>query len=134
MTNVVKFPANKIVRDITQSSEEIEKSKERGRQKFAEDIMEDFIMTLHDALESYGIDTEGDIFDGDFSITIEMLRAAIYRTLNLKHPLHEFIDKHVQVVDTETKIVEIEDKDNVEDIILGKIPADAKTVHIDINE
>ena len=38
MTNIFKFPENKIVREIPPQIEEIEKAKEKGKQNYAEEI------------------------------------------------------------------------------------------------
>lgn len=98
MTNVFKFPEHKIVREVPVNVEEVEAAKEKGRQNFADDILSDFIEGTLSLLENYGIDTEGTEFEKDFSFTVEATKATIYRSLNLKHHLHEFIEKSVTVV------------------------------------
>jgi hypothetical protein len=48
-----------------------------------------------DALDNYGIATEGAEFEKDFSTAVDMLRATIYRSMGLPHHLHKFIDEHI---------------------------------------
>jgi hypothetical protein len=95
-SNIVKFPANKIVREILPNHEEIERNKAKSKQKWSEEVVEDFVANMIDALDNYGISTEGATFNKDFSTTIDMLRATIYRSMGLPHHLHHFIDNNVE--------------------------------------
>lgn len=101
MTTIVQFPANRIVREVAPNIEEIEKAKEKSLQKHAETIVEDMILNIMDALENYGIDVDSDPFERDFTFAIDGLRATVYRTFNIEHPLHHFIDTNVQIVKAE---------------------------------
>jgi trimethylamine:corrinoid methyltransferase-like protein len=97
-SNIVKFPANKIVREILPNHEEIERNKAKSKQKWAEEVVEDFVANMMDALDNYGITVDGPEFNKDFSTAIDMLRATIYRTMDLPHHLHHFIDNNVEAV------------------------------------
>lgn len=122
MTNVFKFPENKIVREIPPQIEEIEKAKEKGKQNYAEDIAVDFAESMLAVLDSYGIDQDTENFDKDLSFAVEAIRAMIYRSLGLKHHLHEFIDTHVSVLkkDKDGNFI-LESPDNMEEIIISQI-------------
>lgn len=98
MNNVFKFPEHKIVREIPPQIEELEKAKEKGRQNYADDIIEDLIEGIMNTLDNYGVDNEGKTFEKDFSFAIEALRGSIYRSLSINHHLHEFIDSNVTVI------------------------------------
>lgn len=98
MNNVFKFPEHKIVREIPPQIEELEKAKEKGRQNYADDIIEDLIEGIMNTLDNYGVDNEGKMFEKDFSFAIEALRGSIYRSLSINHHLHEFIDSNVTVI------------------------------------
>lgn len=98
MTTIVQFPASRIVREVAPNIEEIEKAKEKSLQKHAEAIVEDLVLNIMDALENYGIDTETESFERDFTFAADGLRASVYRTFNIEHPLHNFIDTNVQIV------------------------------------
>ena len=117
--NVFKFPEHKIVREVPVNVEEVEAAKEKGKQNFADDILNDFIDGTLSLLENYGIDTEGIEFEKDFSFTVESIKATIYRSLKLKHHLHEFIEKSVTVVkkgEVESPVLELPEES--EDIII----------------
>lgn len=98
MTTIVQFPTSRIVREVPPNVEEIEKAKEKSLQKHAETIVEDLVLNVMDALENYGIDTDAETFERDFTFTADGLRATVYRTFGIEHPLHSFIDTNVQIV------------------------------------
>lgn len=101
MTTIVKFPTNRIIREVPPNIEEINKAKEKSLQKHAETIVEDLVLSIIDAIENYGIDSEIEAFERDFSFVADGLRATIYRSFNIDHPLHSFIDTNVTLVKAE---------------------------------
>jgi hypothetical protein len=122
MTNVFKFPEHKIVREIPPQIEEIEKAKEKGKQNYAEDIAVDFAESMVAVLDSYGIDQDNGNFDKDLSFAVEAIRAMIYRSLGLKHHLHDFIDTHVSVLkkDKDGNLI-LESPSDMEEIIISEL-------------
>lgn len=120
--NVFKFPEHKIVREIPPQIEEIEKAKEKGKQNYAEDIINDFAESMLGALDSYGIDQDGKNFDKDLSFAVEAIRAMIYRSLDLDHHLHDFVDTHVTVLkkDKEGNFI-LETPEEMEEIIIAEV-------------
>lgn len=122
MTNVFKFPENKIVREIPPNIEEIEKHRERGRQNYAEDIVNDIIENLIALLDSYGVDQDGKNFERDFTFAIDTVRSMIYRAMNVEHTLQEFVDNHVSIMKKdETGNVIIDAPKEMQDIILQNL-------------
>jgi hypothetical protein len=101
MTTIVKFPTNRIIREVPPNIEEINKAKEKSLQKHAETIVEDLVLSIIDAIENYGLDSETESFERDFSFVADGLRATIYRSFNIDHPLHSFIDTNVTLVKAE---------------------------------
>jgi molecular chaperone GrpE (heat shock protein) len=99
--NIVEFPRNRIIREHA-GAEYIEKAKERGKQNFAETVSDDLISVLLEELENFGVDTSQDEFIKDFSMTVDSLRATIYRSFGVPHHLHDFIDTHVKMIHRET--------------------------------
>lgn len=98
--NLISFPKSKIIREVTVTPEaevEIEKVKMRGLKKFVDDIMEDLITNIFDELGALGIDTETSQFKNDFTIAIDFLRATVYRTADIEHPLQSLIDESFEV-------------------------------------
>jgi len=106
---IVQFPKNKIVREAPVDIEVLEKAKEKGIQNFADNIMEDIVSYMIGDLENYGIDVESDQFIKDFSLTADSLRATIYRSFDLNHGLHDFIDNNVNIVPKKYENVDTED-------------------------
>ena len=122
MTNIFKFPENKIVREIPPQIEEIEKAKEKGKQNYAEEIIVDLAENLLGALDSYGLDQDSKHFDKDFSFAMEAFRALIYRTLSINHHLHDFIETSVSLLkkDENGNLI-IESPEDMEEIIITEI-------------
>jgi hypothetical protein len=127
--NVFKFPEHKIVREIPPQIEEIEKAKEKGKQNYAEDIAVDFAESMIAVLDSYGIDQDNENFDKDLSFAVEAIRAMIYRSLGIKHHLHEFIDTHVSVLkkDKDGNFV-LESPSDMEEIIISELELEEETL------
>ena len=99
--NIVEFPRHRIVRENA-GHEYIEQAKEKSKANFAENISDDLIGILLEEIENVGVDTSTDEFMKDFSMTVDSLRATVYRTFGVPHHLHEFIDKNVKMIHRET--------------------------------
>ena len=110
MSKVVEFPKSKIVREAPVNVEQIEKAKEKGLMNFADGMVDDLIGNLYAELENYGLDTSGDHFDKDFSFAVDGLRACIFRSLGLKHHLHEFLDTNVTMKNIQDIRMELENE------------------------
>jgi hypothetical protein len=95
--NVVEFPSHRIVRENINNSV-IEQAREKSTQKFADSIVDSLIEIMLEEMENFGVDTETESFMKDFSLTVDSLRASVYRTLGIKHHLHAFIDKNVKMM------------------------------------
>jgi len=119
MSKVVEFPKNKIVREAPVNVEQIEKAKEKGLINFADGIVDDMIGNIYSELDNYGLDTEGENFDKDFSFAMDALRACVFRALGMKHHLHEFLDTNVTMKKLSDIRMEIENettKMNIDEI------------------
>ena len=103
MTNVFKFPESKIVREVPVNIEEIEKAKEKGKQKYADGIVAEVATGLLAEMENYGIELEDDAgnMSKDFLFLTDVLKSVIYRNMELTHPLHSFVDENVSIFDNE---------------------------------
>lgn len=97
--NILEFPKHKIVRERLPDIEEINKLKEKGLQKFADAVTSEIVDNILEHLDNYGIDIEDNTFIKDFYFTTMILSASIYRSLNVDHPMHEYIDNNVQVME-----------------------------------
>jgi hypothetical protein len=116
MSKIVEFPKHKIVREIPTDEGVVSEAKIKGRMNYADGIVDDMVDIMLEELENQGIDVENDFFMKDFSMTVDALRATVYRQLDLEHGLHNFIDENVRMIDRKTgKVIEISsDVDNDE--------------------
>jgi uncharacterized FlaG/YvyC family protein len=108
MSKIVEFPKHKIVREIPTNEGAVEQAKIKGKINYAENIVEDLVDIIVEELENQGIDVENEFFLRDFSLTVDALRATLYRQFNVEHGLHNFIDENVKIVDKKTgKVIEL---------------------------
>jgi hypothetical protein len=103
MNEVITFPTDKIVREYPQNIELLEKVKEKSVRKFADDVIEILSEACYDQIEALGLDTEDDKFDRDFAFVVETVRATVYRNLEIPHHLHEFIDKNLEITNSDSE-------------------------------
>lgn len=103
MTNVFEFPKSKIVREVPPNVEEIEKAREKGKQKYADGIVAEVATGLLGELENYGIELEDEKgnMSKDFLFLTDVLKSVIYRNMDIKHSLHDFVDENVAIFDNE---------------------------------
>ena len=98
MTNVFEFPKSKIVREFSPSIEEIEKTKEKGKQNYADGMSEEISAALLVELENFGVDSTRKDFNKDFIFLADVIKCLIYRNMGLEHGLQGFIDDNVIIV------------------------------------
>lgn len=103
-TNIVEFPKSKIVRDGALNTEAVNKLKEKSTQNFADTLVQEITESLLLELDNYGIDTEADHFNKDFYFLVSILSAMIYRSLELEHDFHNFLDSYVKVSEVKTPL------------------------------
>lgn len=118
MTNVFEFPKSKIVREVPPNIEEIEAAKEKGKQNYADGIVAEVATGLLGELENYGIELEDEkgTMSKDFLFLTDVLKSVIYRNMDLKHPLHDFVDENVAIFTNETDYKEyIQKMEAIED-------------------
>jgi hypothetical protein len=99
--NVVEFPKSKIVREVN-NDDAINQVKERSRTNYAESLADDLIENILQEMDDIGIDTSTNEFIKDFSLTVDALRATVYRSLGVPHHLHDFIDANVKMINKTT--------------------------------
>lgn len=112
MKNIVEFPKSKIFREAPINIEVIEKAKEKATTNFADQIVDSIIEGMLEQIENCGIDTDTADFMKDFSLSVDGLRATVYRSLGIAHHLHAFIDENVKMINRETgEAVDLEEVD-----------------------
>jgi hypothetical protein len=108
MSKIVEFPKHKIVREIPANEDAVNQAKIKGKIKYADGIVDDMVDLMIEELENQGIDVENEFFLKDFSLTVDALRATIYRQFNIEHGLHNFIDENVKIIDKKTgKVIDL---------------------------
>lgn len=114
---ILEFPKHKIVRDRVPESEEVIKFQAKKKRRFADTLVEDLSEEILYMLSDIGINTEKEDFTKDFHFFVNSLSSMVYRSLEIEHGMHEFVDNHVNVVQVETldegeKTIEIVHEDD----------------------
>lgn len=93
--DIIHFPSSRIVRENPPDPEILQKSKERAIMQFGEQIVSEIMQKVEEYCLSYGLEDKEETFK-DKIYLLEIVRAMVYRTLELEHPMHSFIEKTVQ--------------------------------------
>ncbi len=112
MAEIISFPKDRIVRENTDYvNENLQKMKDRGAEQFADYLVQDLTEDIITSLSTYGVDIEDEQFIKDFTVVVDFFKASIYRSLELDHHLHNYIDTKVSFV----KIDKLLDEDGEEE-------------------
>jgi len=101
VADIIEFPKAKIVRvseDEAQPNEQVEEMKAKGLQKYAESIIQSVAGNVIEELEHCGLDVDSDEFNKDFHFSMYVLSSSIFRTMDLPHPMHDFLDSQVKLI------------------------------------
>lgn len=96
--NVVEFPRHKIVRENTVDAEVERKRKEKSLISYANSLVEEITENLLMDFDNSGVDVDTDTFAKDFHFLAGIITATVYRSMEIKHDLHQFIDERVRIV------------------------------------
>lgn len=95
--NIISFPKSKILRDEESDDEFVSESKAKIRQNFADNLVNEIVTGLHNEMELYNVDTSKYEFRKDFIFMMDVIKAIVYRSMEMEHPLHEYIDRTVKL-------------------------------------
>lgn len=93
--NILSFPKSRIIRDADHNIEELAKLKNNSIRNFADALTDEIAETFIGILSANGIELENEHFTKDFHFLMSIANATIYRTLNIEHKFHSFLDEHV---------------------------------------
>lgn len=96
---ILQFPKDKIVRTLNLSDEDKTRISNKQKKEFVEFVLNELTRDLYESLEDFEFNVNDPNLVKDLSFTIDTVRSAIYRSLDLKHPLQDFIDGAVNLVD-----------------------------------
>lgn len=108
---VIEFPKHKVVRDIPLEQQKLRQ--EKADKKFADAIVDDLSGMIITELDNFLIEVTDKQFSKDLILVVDALKAAVYRSFGLDHPLHDFIDKNITLINGEFENLtneEIKDK------------------------
>jgi hypothetical protein len=104
---ILEFPKHKIVREAPSPIiEELERLKEKGIQNFADGLTQEISSGILSDLSNYGIDIDSQPFIKDYMFLLSILSSTIYRSLDVEHPLHKFIDANISLMKEDEETTE----------------------------
>jgi EAL domain-containing protein (putative c-di-GMP-specific phosphodiesterase class I) len=99
--NVVLFPKQTVVNQEVSPENFMKIMEEKGKVNFIENVVQEIAENAAQHMSDYGIDINSEQFVHDYSFALVVLRSAIYRSIGMEHPLHEFLDSNVVFSETE---------------------------------
>ena len=93
---VIEFPKHKVVRDIP--GDVIEERQRRADQKMADSIITELTSIIITELDNYNVNIEDESFAKDLVLTVDALRATVYRQFGFEHHLHPYIEKNIKII------------------------------------
>lgn len=104
--NIVIFPKAKKDGTPPQSLEEIQKYIGNTRLKYLQSIAGEISIDVYMKLEQVGVDYQADeSVKKDFVLINEAIKSALGRTLNIKHPLQEFVEHSVDTAESDLEFM-----------------------------
>lgn len=93
---VIEFPKHKVVRDLPGNV--MEERQRRADQKMADSIVEELTSIIITELDNYNVNIEDESFTKDLVLTVDALRATVYRQFGFEHHLHSYIEKNIKII------------------------------------
>ena len=97
---VIDFPLERIVRDNITTLGGNRKNILNTRMKVINQLVDYHATRLVTDLSMDGVDVDALGFDKDFALSIECLRAGIYRTCELEHPMRKAMDDMIDKIES----------------------------------
>ena len=114
---VIEFPKHKVVRDIP--GDVIEERNRRADQKMADSIVTELTAIILTEMDNYNIDIEEEMFAKDLILTVDALRATVYRQFGFEHHLHPYIEKNIKIISRkDAKAMENMTEEQIESMIM----------------
>ena len=114
---VIEFPKNKVVREIP---EEVHIERQaKADQKLADTIVDEVAGLMITELDNYFVPVTEKQFAKDIILVVDALKAAVYRSFDIDHHLHPFIDDNVKLIEGDIESMSKEEiKEKIEKIML----------------
>jgi hypothetical protein len=94
--NLLSFPEERIIRKNIRGLEEVEKT---AKENHINQIVDYYAEYLVRKFSLHGVDIESNEFDKHFALSIEFLRASIYKSFGLDHTLHDVMSDLINEIE-----------------------------------
>jgi len=113
--NLIQFPRSAIMREHAVPLANDKESVESTQRNILTQMIDFHAGHLLQIFTLDGIDIKSEDFDKHFAVSIECLRASVFNTLGLYHPMLPFINDMVHYVDKMVEEAEDDDDDDYDD-------------------
>jgi len=103
---VLEFPKSRIVRENVDHLSGNKKSIDDTRRNILSQLVDHEANRLIVELSLEGIDIEKDGFDKYFALSMECLRASVFKTFDISHPLQSAMDEMIAAIEAINKSTE----------------------------
>lgn len=91
--DIIQFPANKIVREVSEFTETL---KAESKLKAIEEFCDIMVSAAYTNLVRGGIDESPTFRIKDFPLVADSIRSSIYRHYDIYHPLQDMVDEAIR--------------------------------------
>lgn len=109
--NILSFPKIGIPRPS--NGEELGQYFDNNKKEYIDHITRHYATQLLNKLAMHGFDVQTETFINNFSFTIETLRSALYRSLDLNHPFQDSIDTMIDALENNHDLLISENDDDL---------------------
>ena len=96
----------------------------RADQKMADSIVSELTAIILTEMDNYNLDIEEELFTKDLVLTVDALRATIYRQFGFEHHLHPYIEKNIKIISKkDAEAMEDMTEEQIEHMITNLIKA-----------
>ena len=101
MTNIIKFPSKNVkITHPDLTSEERQALLLREKISKIEECLEHVSTESIGMIYRMGFDITREDYVKDVTLIVDSFRSLMYKTMNLDHPVHEFVDKNYKMQDS----------------------------------
>ena len=95
--NVVMFPKGCVSRKTYVPDK---KTEDNAKESYVNHIIDHYAQMLLKNFSLHGIDVSTKDFDKQFALAIECLRASVYKSYGIQHPLHEPMSELIRAIES----------------------------------
>lgn len=99
---IIEFPKENIIRELPGPSDElIQDRKKKSLSNYADNVSEELYCIIKMELQACGVEVDNEELVKHLAFLSSAIQALIYKSLELEHGMHDFIEDTVQIFSEE---------------------------------